>query len=270
MDTFTRIPMLESGFNRGNGVLLEYEPIRGLDVAITFNSATPLSTTGGYLIAGKYSDGKFNRFYRLAGELILKNANRYPGDNTHLMFLTPSVSYRHELFEAHAGVQLFWANVDVNKTTDDTISGYNLRVGAKGRILDDMIQPFVNFSMLQHNSHNYESTDLEQLTRTWDGQDWKTMVITGGVDVNIWDRNGVGLQYSYIAAQQGDGTLIDGHQHFINLGATWWVTDTIAVGARLSYWMSEYDDRAYVGSEWVDKYQKEGERSIYLTARKVL
>jgi hypothetical protein len=64
--------------------------------------------------------------------------------------------------------------------------------------------------------------------------------------------------------------LIDGRQHFINLGTTFWVADTIALGARLAFWLSEYDDQAYVGSEWVNKYVKEGERSIFITIRKVL
>lgn len=270
MDSFTRIPMLESGYNLGNGLLVDYQLFDGLKAAVTFNSATPLSTTGGYLIAGKYSDGKFHRFYRLAGELVLTSPNRYPADNTHLMVLTPSLVYKHDFVEAHASVQMLWANVDVNKTTDDTISGYNIRAGVKGRILDGMIEPFFNFSMLQHNTLYYQSEDQELRNQTWAGQDWHTMVLTGGLDFNYWGRNGVGVQYSYIAARQGDGDLIDGRQHFINLGTTFWVADTIALGARLSFWLSEYDDQAYVGSEWVDKYVKEGERSIYITFRKVL
>jgi len=184
--------------------------------------------------------------------------------------LPPSVSYRHERLEAHAGVQMLWANVDVNSTVDSTISGYNLRAGAKGHILDGMIEPFVNFSMLSHNTLNYQSEDQDQSNQTWSGEDWHTMTLTGGVDVKYWDKNGVGIQYSYIAARQGDGTLIDGHQHFINLGTTFWVADSIALGARISFWLSEYNDQAYVGSEWVDKFVKEGERSIYFTLRKVL
>lgn len=270
MDFYTRTPMLESGYNRGNGILLDYEIIDGLQAAVTFNSATPLSTTGGYLIAGKYSNGKFSRWYRLAGEQILSSPNRYPSDNTHLTVLTPSVRFRHPWVEAHASVQLLWANVDVNKTNDKPIFGTNFRAGARGCILDGLVEPFFNFSWLEHNLHNYQAEDQEQRTQTWEGQGWHTMTITAGLDFNYWDRNGVGVQYSHISAWQGDGSLIDGREHFISVGTTFWITDTVAVGGRVSFWMQELEDQAYVGSEWVDKRVEEGERSIYFTLRKVL
>jgi hypothetical protein len=131
-----------------------------------------------------------------------------------------------------------------------------------------MIVGHVNFSMVAHNIHNYQDDTAK--TKTWDGEDMAGRVLSGGLDFNYWGKNGIGLQYANILSEQGDGSQVSATSHYINLGTTFWLTETLALAARFAVWFTERDDVQWNNTsfEWEPTYYKEGERSLFVTLRK--
>ena len=269
MDPYTRQAMLESGYNLGNGLKLRVEPLDWLSAGLALNASNPTGSTASYLIAGKYSSGLFTRFVRFAASRIAASPSKYPDDSTHLVMLTPSLRLSNDLVEARVAAQLFTANVDTNVAEDDAISGYNLRAGVIGHLLDDSLRPFVNGSLVVHTTLAYTSDDA---TKTWAGEDWRSAVVSAGLDWDVWDRHGVGVQVARVAARQGDGSLVESSHTWVNVGATFWLAETIALAARFAWWSSDQQDLKWNNSrvEWEPLRFDEGESSVFLTLRKVL
>ena len=134
---------------------------------------------------------------------------------------------------------------------DDPIEGTNLRAGLKGRLLDGMLAPFVNFSMSTNNvtggAHN---------PATLEGQDWSGMTLGGGLDLNFLGKSGVGGQFMLVRGQQEGSPQVD--EYFINVGGTYWLNDTTSLGARVGYYRVVSEEKAY------------GDMSFFLTARAIL
>ncbi len=274
MDPYTQRTMLETGYNLGNGLKLLYGASAGgqadgLGLGVAFNASNPTSTTASYLVSGKYSSGLFTRLHRFAGSRVAASPNKYPDDATHITMLTPSASFHHDLFDAHGAAQLFSVNIDTNGTGDDPISGYNLRGGVRGRLFGGALTPFLNVARVIHTTLAYESDDT---TSIWRGQDWHSVTVSGGVDLRVVGRHGVGVQVARTAAYQGDGTLVESADDYLNFGGTFWLADTVALGARYALWRSDRRDRKWNSSsfEWESTRFDEGESSLFFTLRKVL
>jgi len=269
MDPYTRLSMLESGYNLGNGVKLRAEPLDGLVAGLALNATNPTGSTASYQIAGKYSSGLFTRFVRFAASRIAASPSKYPDDSTHFVMLTPSLSVSHDLVEAHVAAQVFSANIDTNVDTDHPIDGTNLRGGLVAHLLDDSLRPFVNGSFVTHTMLAYTSDDA---TDAWEGEDWESTTVSAGLDWDIWDRHGVGVQVARVMARQGDGSLVESTHTWVNVGATFWLADTIALAARYAWWSSDQQDLKWNNSrfEWEPLRFEEGESSVFLTLRKVL
>jgi hypothetical protein len=94
------------------------------------------------------------------------------------------------------------------------------------------------------------------------GEIFTGVTASGGVDWNIRDRDGVGVQYAWVSDQQGDATRTT--QRFINLGSTYWLAPTTSVGARLGIY-SRCEDPDGAGCP-----ERDGERSFFLTLRTLL
>ena len=269
MDPYTRQAMLASGYNLGNGVKLKVEPIDGLVAGLALNASNPTGSTASYLIAGKYSSGLFTRFVRFAASRIAASPSKYPDDSTHLVLVTPSATLSHDWLEARVAAQLFSANVDTNATEDDAISGYNLRGSLMGKLLGGSLRPFVNSSFVTHDTLSYTSDDA---TQVWEGEDWRSAVLSGGVDWDFWDRHGVGVQVARVLAKQGDGSRVASADIWLNVGATFWLAETVALSGRFAWWTSDQQDLKWNNSrfEWEPVRFDEGESSFFVTLRKVL
>lgn len=255
-DGFTRASLLASGFNRGNGVLIRYEmpQVPGLQPGITINAANPTSTTASLVVGGTFPP--FSRFYFAPYQQVGRDASKFPADEYHIVVVTPSVVYRHPLVEAQAAVQMFRVNTNTSTDMDQPIDGFNIRLGAALRLLDDRVHPFANFSVVQN-----EVVDPNDGTRL-SGEIFRGITGSGGVDWNYLRKNGVGVQYALVRDQQGAATRTT--QHFVNIGSTWWLNDFVSLGARIGVY-SRCEDLDGSGCP-----EKEGERSFFTTLRTIL
>ncbi len=249
-DSFTRNPLLASGFNRGNGVMLRYEPIKGLRPGVTFNAGNPTSNTGSLVIGGTFPP--FGRFYQVPWERVGRDASSFPQDNFHVMILTPSVTFKRWFVEAQTAVQLFWADTDTDTPDDENITGYNVRAGLRMKLFSDRLSPFANFSYVSNPA--VDSKDRKKLS----GEQYVGWTASSGLDFNFYGRSGVGAQYAVLWDQQGDGVIH--RKHYINVGATYWLTPQTAVGARGSFYINCEDGNCDRG----------GEHSFFITLRAAL
>jgi hypothetical protein len=248
-DSYTRGPYLASGANRGNGIYATYHIWEGLGVGFTFNAGSPVTTTSTPVVGGTYSP--YQNFYGGIIKALGDNPYRLPSEMQHFMLLTPSLTYDCEFLQAHASLQIFRVDTQIQSEEDDPIEGTNIRAGLKGRLLDGMLVPFANFSMSGNNvtggAHN---------PATLEGQDWSGMTIGGGLDFNFQGKSGVGGQFVLVQGQQKGSPAVD--QYFINVGGTWWLTDTTSLGARVGYHRFVSEEKAY------------GDMSFFLTARAII
>ncbi len=252
-DTFTRNPLLAGGFNRGLGVLARYELIDGLTVGFTVNWANPTSTTASLVVGGTYPP--FSRFYFAAHQQVGRDASKFPADEYDIVIMTPSITYEHKYVEAQAAVQIFRVDTNRSSSEDQPIDGLNMRVGAKAKLLDGALRLFGNFAFVQN-----EVVDKDDGSRL-SGEVFNGLSVTTGVDFDYLDKNGVGVQYALVRDQQGFGTRTT--SHYINVGTTWWLTDTTAVGARASVLVNceEPDTRGCP--------EKDGLRTYFTTVRTI-
>jgi hypothetical protein len=255
-DGFTRSSILASGFNRGNGILVRYDVpgVPGLRPGITVNAANPTSTTASLVVGGTFPP--FSRFYFAPHQQVGRDASKFPADEFHILMVTPSVVYRREMIEAQGGVQLFRVNTNTSTDQDQPIDGFNIRAGVAGHLWDGRLHPFANFSLVQN-----EVVDPDDGMRL-SGDVFRGLTVSGGLDYNYLARHGVGVQYALIRDQQGDATRFT--QHFVNLGSTFWLSRTTALGARVGVYL-RCEDLDGTGCP-----DTEGERSYFMTVRTLL
>src|SRR5215831_6371138 len=250
-DPFTRYPLLASGFNLGNGMQARYELWPGLVAGLSLNAANPTSTTASLVVGGTYPP--FSRFYFAPAEQVGRDANKFPSDEYYIIVLTPSVSYHSDLWEAQAGIQMFSVDTNTSTRTDPPIRGYNIRGGVGLHTLGGKLHPFLNASRVINGV--LDPNGSNQITDTFTG-----ITVSGGLDVNYYKLNGLGFEYAYLLDQQGRMTRTA--QQYINVGTTFWVGETTAIGARLGIHTLCADQG--MGC------QDEGERSFFLTVRTAL
>ncbi len=88
-DAYTRYPLLASGFNLGNGILMRYAVRPGVEPGITLNAANPTSTTASLVVGGTYPP--FSRFYFAPSEQVGRDANKFPSDEYYILVFSPSI-----------------------------------------------------------------------------------------------------------------------------------------------------------------------------------
>ncbi len=128
-DLYTRDPLLYSGADRGNGIIASYDVNAHLTLGATFHSTNPTGITGTLIIGGKLQP--FDRPFYLASSAVGNNQNNLPDQNLHIYFGSPSVRLKLDNFEAQSEVQVYTLDTQQAIMDDQTIRGYNLRLGAK-------------------------------------------------------------------------------------------------------------------------------------------
>jgi hypothetical protein len=227
-DPYTINMVRTSGLNRGYGAYASYELVRGLRVGFTANAANPAANTAIIMAGGSFNP--FGRFYLSILQKTRQDPSLVPADNFHFVLLSPSLSFEHRYLQAQASAQVFWINTDTGGQRDDQIRGVNLRAGLRARLWRDRVTPFLNFSRVVNSV--VDPRDASGSTRTIEGEEWRGMTLGGGLDVAIVGRSGVGAQYALVSGRQGDSG-IDYAEHYVNLGATIWINEVLAVAARV-------------------------------------
>jgi hypothetical protein len=250
-DQYTRDPLLYAGADRGNGLFASYALTRHVTLAGTFHSTNPTGITGTLVIGGKLQP--FDRPFYLAAAQVGNSQNNLPDQNLHIYFGSPSVLFKSEYLEAQAEVQMYSLDTQEAVMDDQTIRGYNVRLGARLRIPTALgkLSPFANVSrnkneILDPTDSKYRLPDL-----------FKSYTFTTGVDLDVSGKTGVGFQYALVGTSEPDHRT---REHYLNLGTSYWFEDAVAIGVRASIFAQQISGESMTT----------GSRSLFVTARLVL
>jgi hypothetical protein len=250
-DLYTRDPLLYSGADRGNGLWASYDVTSHVTAGLTFHSTNPTGITGTLIIGGKLQP--FDRPFYLAAAQVGNSQNSLPDQNLHIYFGSPSLMIHYPHFEAKAEIQMY--SLDTQEAVDDDqpIRGYNLRLGARTPLdtAAGRVTPFVNIS--RNKNEILDSTDskyrLPDLFRSY--------TVSTGLDWDYAKHNGVGVSYAMVDTREPDQHV---RQHYLNLGTTYWIEDSLAIGVRAAVFAQQ------ISGEMMTT----GSRSLFVTARLVL
>jgi hypothetical protein len=136
---------------------------------------------------------------------------------------------------------------------DQTIRGYNVRFGVRGKLPTQvgLFTPFFNVS----RNKNEILDPIDSMYRLPDL--FKSYTITTGLDYDYQRKNGIGFQYSLVGTSEPDHRT---REHYFNLGTTYWIEDAVAVSLRGAIFTQQLSGEAMAT----------GSRSLFLTARLVL
>jgi hypothetical protein len=250
-DMYTRDPLLYSGADRGNGIWASYDLTDHFTTGLTVHSTNPTGITGTLIIGGKLQP--FDRPFYLAAAQVGNSQNNLPDQNLHIYFASPSLVFHSDHFLAQTEVQMYSLDTQQAIMTDQPIRGYNVRLGAKlwTDTANGRITGFANLSrnqneILDPTDSLYRLPDL-----------FKSYTVSGGVDWDYWKRNGIGFQYAMVDTKEPDQHT---RQHYFNLGTTYWIEDSLALGVRAAIFAQQ------ISGEMMTT----GERSLFFTAKLVL
>lgn len=267
-DKYTRDPLLYSGFNRGQGVQARYSRW-GLTAGLSYTEANPLSSSASFMVGGSF--GGNSRFW----ERPLGNfRNGQPDDDIHFRVISPSLSYEHPWFEAKAMAQIFNINYQATSTQDPPLEGYNLRGGVKLKLkgmvpaLPFEVTPFFNVARVENDVVNSAAGYGNQLLET----PFDALTLSGGLDVFLFGRSGVGFNFTRVAdhtpsfipptgSNGGSEPVTNTDITYFNAGATWWMFDQVALGARVATFTRQIQGKPEL---------KERDLSGFLTLRMIL
>lgn len=250
-DLYTRDPLLYSGADRGNGIIGSYDINKHVTLGATFHSTNPTGITGTLIIGGKLQP--FDRPFYLASSAVGNNQNNLPDQNLHIYFGSPSVRVKFDNFEAQSEVQLYTLDTQQSIMDDQTIRGYNLRLGGRAWLETPRgkLTGFANISrnkneILDPVDSKYRLPDL-----------FRSYTVSGGVDYDYYKNNGIGFQYAMVDTTEPD---LHTRLHFINLATTYWIEDSLALALRGSVYAQQ------ISGEMMTT----GSRSLFLTAKLLL
>jgi hypothetical protein len=250
-DLYTRDPLLYSGADRGNGLYASYEVTPNIKLGATFHSTNPTGITGTLAIGGKLQP--FDRPFYLAAAQVGNSQNNLPDQNLHIYFGSPSVMFSSEFVEAKAEIQMYSLDTQQSIDDDQTIRGYNLRAGVRGRFPTRIgrVSPYVNASrnkneILDPIDSKYRLPDL-----------FRSYTVSFGTDVDIADKSGIGASYAVVDTREPEHHM---REHYLNLGASYFIEDSFAVSVRGSVFAQQ------ISGEMMTT----GSRSVFVTARLVL
>lgn len=252
-DEYTRDPLLYSGADRGNGLWFSYALDHGKHVTagLTLHSTNPTGITGTLIIGGKLQP--FDRPFYLAAAQVGSSQNNLPDQNLHIYFGSPSLTVHFDHLDAKAEVQMYSLDTEEATMDDQTIRGYNFRLGAR-TWTDTTIgkaSAFVNLSrnineILDPTTSKYRLPDL-----------FHSYTVSAGADLDYYKKNGVGFEYAMVDTREPDQHE---RQHYFNLGTTYWIEDSLAIGVRAAVYAQQISGEAMTT----------GSRSLFMTARLVL
>lgn len=251
-DIYTRDPLLYAGADRGNGLFASYALNRHLTVAGTFHSTNPTGITGTLVIGGKLQP--FDRPFFLAAAQVGNSQNNLPDQNLHIYFGSPALLLATRYLDAQTEVQLYSLDTQESISDDQSIRGYNLRLGVRGKLPTAIgkLSPFVNVS--RNKNEILDPVDskyrLPELFRSY--------TVTTGADLDLpGSRTGVGFQYALVGTSEPDHRT---REHYLSLGTSYWFEDAVAIGVRASVFAQQISGEAMTT----------GSRSVFVTARLIL
>lgn len=225
MDPYVRDPLLYSGFNQGQGLLLRYTRW-GATAGLAFTAGNPLISSLAFGFGGDVST--LGTLYDAPVRAI---ASGLPGSDIHMIVISPSLGYEHELFAVKAALQFYDVDVNLTESEDKPLSGYNLRATAEVKPL----QPWFGDLLRIFGSAAYRTN--QQIDKTnaamYLDNDYEGLVLAGGADVTYGDFS-IGGQYYRVRTESTVDRAFT--YEFANVGATYWVWErTVSAGFRWAF-----------------------------------
>lgn len=250
-DKYTRDPLLYAGADRGNGLFASYDINKHVTVAGTFHSTNPTGITGTLVIGGKLTP--FDRPFYLAAAQVGNSQNNLPDQNLHIYFGSPSVMFKSEYVDAQAEIQMYTLDTQQAVEEDQTIRGYNLRLGVRAKLPTELgkLTPFANIS----RNKNEILDPIDSMYRL-PGL-FESYTFTTGLDFDYQKKNGIGFQYALVGTSEPEHRT---REHYFNLGTTYWIEDSVAISLRGSIYTQQLS-----GEDMAT-----GSRSLFMTARLML
>lgn len=252
-DEYTRDPLLYSGADRGNGLWFSkaLDEMKHVTLGLTLHSTNPTGITGTLIIGGKLQP--FDRPFYLAAAAVGNSQNSLPDQNLHIYFASPSVTAHFDHLDAKAEVQMYSLDTQEATMDDQTIRGYNMRIGARAWT-DTTIGKASLFLNLSRN----ENEILDPTTSKYRLPDlFHSYTVSVGTDVDYSKKNGVGFEYAMVDTREPDQ---HSRQHYLNLGTTYWIEDSLAIGVRAAVFAQQLSGQPMTT----------GSRALFVTARLVL
>lgn len=237
MDPFVRDPLLISGFNQGQSVLLRYT-LHGFTAGFGFTGGNPLVSSLSFGFGGE-----INQFGTLFSAPLRALANGLPGSNIHMNLFTPSLMFENDRFGVKLAGQFYVIDNDVTQEEDAQLTGYNLRATARLQLFDRFLRLYASGAFRQNDRVDLpDTTELNE-------DSYRGVVAAGGFDLDFGElglpRFGFGGNYYFIYQLleedfQGSGLDQDFTFHYINLGLTYWLwEDVVSTGFRWARLMTD-------------------------------
>ncbi|MGC4120778.1 MAG: hypothetical protein QM765_40615 [Myxococcales bacterium] len=226
-DALSRTPLLMSGFNRGQGVLLQYN-WRWFTVGAFGSAGNPLSTSLSYGFGGDISP---------LGTIIavpakgMESGNPVPGYEFDVF--SPSLMIESQYVDARLAYQYQSVNTNTRKQDDVRLNGDLLRASVRGKIWGGRIQPYANYAW---RKNQMVDQGIAKNPKVYDPQSYRASVFSAGLDLNLLGASGIGANYAYVRSKTGGLNLYE--QHYLNVGATYWVVDNVSVSLRYAKLMT--------------------------------
>jgi hypothetical protein len=243
MDPFVRDPLLFSGFNQGQAILLRYSRW-GFTAGVGFTGGNPLVTSLSFPFGGEVS--QLGSLFSIPFRSISAG---FPGSNIHLTLLTPSLTYEDDIFGLKLAGQLYWVDTDVTQEEDVTLRGYNMRATGQVKLFNGALRFFASGAYRENDQveRNPITSALDPTSR--DEERFSGAVGAGGADIDFGriglGHLGFGGMYYYVYQRLTDefrdtGDPDDLGFHYINLGLTYWLwDDVVSTGVRWGRFMAE-------------------------------
>lgn len=158
MDPYVRDPLLVTGFNQGQGLMLRYTMPGSWDwltVGVSYTGGNPLTSSLAFGFGGDVSN-----LGSLFTAPLRTLANGIPGSDIHMNLINPSVTVDTDVFDLKLGAQLYFVDVDVTTDEDVRLRGYNLRGTTRVSFLDEDIQFFGTFAFRENDQINVRELEF--------------------------------------------------------------------------------------------------------------
>jgi hypothetical protein len=205
MDPYVRDPLLFSGFNQGQAVLVNYAN-SGLTAGLALTGGNPLVSSLAFAFGGDVSS-----LGTLFTAPLRSISSGTPGAEIQMNVISPSVTFERGPLGVKVAFQYYLVDVDVTQDEDVRLTGYNVRSTAEVKLLGDALRLFGSASY-----RGNEQVAIPDISMRKDP--FSALTLGGGLDYSR-DRFSVGAMYYRVHRAIDDETKFT--DNFVNVGATY-------------------------------------------------
>lgn len=217
MDPYVRDPLLFSGFNQGQAVLMRYR-LGMVTPGLAYTAGNPLVSSMAFAFGGDVSS-----LGTLFTAPLRASSSGVPGSDIHMHVVSPSLAVEQGILDVKVAAQIYLVDVDVTGSKDERLTGYNLRGTAQLKPIGDRLRIFASGSYRRN-----EQLAIPDLTQLKDS--FEAITAGGGADLRFGALS-VGGMYYWIERRLGGGN--DVRDRILNAGLTWWLSPpNVSIGAR--------------------------------------